>query len=374
MVVLGDLHLGKTGDSILIDGVSSRIIDTLNRVAEAAAFACENDMAVVLAGDVFDSEYPRPYVIERFMKVIRDSGTTFYIIPGNHDCGVTNHALTYLREWGGKVVLIDEPEIHSIEGKSVMFLPHVPRNKMEKVIEEHGSYLDWAVQKANDRKIDVVIGHAHISGAKNASDIEIEAGSALEFDPTEFLQFKLGVFGHIHKHQILKKKLVYTGPVSTNSFDEAEIEKGYVVIPEKVASLDFKLFQTPETDYKHVTIDLVSKDDVELSKAKVKSVAEGKLLKLTVYAKDAMQVDKQAMTKTFNEFGQVMRFETVICNDIGQIQHEDTADVFQTVDYSKALEQYLKSKENLNKPTMLAALKLGREVIEEVLNAQRAAS
>lgn len=374
MVVLGDLHLGKTGDSILIDGVSSRIINTLNRVAEAATFARENDMAVILAGDVFDSEYPRPYVIERFMKVIRDSGVTFYIIPGNHDCGVTNHSLMYLREWGGKVVLIDTPEIHTIEGKSVMFLPHVPRNTMEKVIDKHGSYLTWAAKLAEGQQIDIVIGHAHISGAKNASDIEIEAGSALEFDPTEFLQFKLGVFGHIHKHQTLKKKMLYTGPVSTNSFDEAEIQKGFVVIPDNFSSWEINWFETPETEYKHVTIDLVSKDDVEFSKAKVKQIADGKLLKLTVYAKDAMQVDKQAMTKTFNEFGQVMRFETVICNDIGKIQQDDTADVFETVDYPSALKEYLKSKENLPKPQMLAALKLGQEVIEEVLNAQRAAS
>lgn len=379
MIIVGDPHLGRTGDSIPKNGLPSRIYDTILRLREATDYAVKHEGSndVILAGDVFDSEYPRAYVIDQLMSVFsygKKLDVKFWVIPGNHDCGVQHHSLQYLR-WMDNVVLIETPYVTEVGGVNVLFLPHMPRSEFEKALEGERTYMEYAVSqipKGVD-KIDLLIGHAHIRGAKNASDVEVEAGNALEFDPRNEVPFRLGVFGHIHKHQVIGKNIIYTGPMVTCSFDEAEIEKGFIHIPDSVWDWQFVQFQTPETAYKHITIDMVSKDAVTLSSTKIKKLASDKLLKITVYAKDQMQIDKYEITKAFNAYGTVVRFESVICNDIGEVSDDLADDVFDSVDYPKALQEYLESKK-LKKNELETALRLGKEVVEEVLNAERAAS
>lgn len=379
MTIVGDPHLGRTGDSIPKNGLPSRIYDTILRLREAVDYAisAEGSNDVLLAGDIFDSEYPRAYVIDQLMSVFsygRKHDVTFWVIPGNHDCGVQHHSLQYLR-WMDNVVLIEEPYVATVGGLSVLFLPHMPRAEFEKALRGERTYMEYAVSKIPKGmdKVDLLIGHAHIRGAKNASDVEVEAGNALEFNPWKEVAFNLGVFGHIHKHQVLNKNVLYTGPIATCSFDEAETEKGFIHIGKDVREWQFVQFETPETAYKHITIDMVSKDAVTLSATKIKKLASDKLLKITVYAKDQMQIDKYEITKAFNEYGTVVRFESVICNDIGEVSDDLADDVFDSVNYPKALEEYLGSKK-LNKKELATALRLGKEVVEEVLNAERVAS
>lgn len=376
MIVVGDLHLGKTTDTIEKEGIPSRLHDTIARVEEAITSAVPYD-TLVMAGDIFDSEHPHTYVIDKLLDCLTlavSREMKVYVLTGNHDCGVRYHSLHYIEDLFKGIYLITSPTFEIINNQSVLLLPHMPRADLERVIEKYGSYADYALRvipKSHQKIIDVVIGHAHITGAENASDIEIEAGDALHFDPADYFKFKIGVFGHIHKHQTLKGgKIVYTGPVCTCAFDEAEYEKGFVRM--KGQEWMFIPFSTPETTYKHITIDLVNKDELKLNPYKVREVAEGKLLKITVYAKDQMQIDKNLICKAFNEFGQVMRFESVICNKIGELEDEVMDDVFGEVDYGAILKKWLESKK-LSKSELEVALKLGNEVIEEVLNAERAA-
>jgi DNA repair exonuclease SbcCD nuclease subunit len=216
---------------------------------------------------------------------------------------------------------------------------------------------------------ELIVGHAHVTGAKNTSDIEIEAGDALHFDPTEYPRC-LCVFGHIHQHQVLKNRIVYVGPVVTNSFDEAELVKGFVWVRRDL-KWEFIPYTTPETEYRHVTIDLVSKDTLSLDPKKVREVATDRLLKLTVYAKDHMQVNKQEITKVFDEYGQVVRFETVICNEMGKVDDDVAAEFSEQIEYGPVLKAYLESKD-MSKGERNLAIELGNDVIAEVINASRA--
>ncbi len=375
MIVIGDLHLGKMTDTINKKGMPSRLYDTIARFREVIEFVAPGNL--VVAGDVFDSEHPHTYVIDHLLNCLRyavSKGVTVYLLTGNHDCGVRYHSLHYVRKLLPGIHLISSPMFIPICGQTVLLLPHMPRADLERVIVKHGSYANYAlttVPKSMQESIDVIIGHAHITGAQNASDIEIEAGDALHFDPADYFKFKVGIFGHIHKYQTLKNgKIVYTGPVCTCAFDEAEYQRGFVILNDQKST--FVPFSTPETQYKHITIDLVNKDELKLNPYRVREIAEGKLLKITVYARDQMQIDKQMICKAFNEFGQVMKFETVICNKIGELEDELADEIFRGVDYHAVLKSWLESKK-LSKTELEIALKLGNEVIEEVLNAERAA-
>jgi len=168
---------------------------------------------------------------------------------------------------------------------------------------------------------------------------------------------------------VIKDRIIYTGPVVTNSFDEADIEKGFVWV-KKDLSWEFIPYTTPETKYVHVKIDLVS-GDAQMDFYKMRDLVEGALVKVTVYAKDQMQVDKTEICRKLNEFGNVVRFETVITNKIGEISDDVADELFEKVNYVPVLHEYLESKE-MPKEDFELALTLGMEVIEEVTNVARA--
>ncbi len=323
-----------------------------------------------MAGDIFDSSAPRPWMIAVLIKLLQYAEAKkvdVWMIPGNHDCGVHYHSLEYLNTLLENVHLVIEPKKVKIDGLTVGFLPHIPREIMEIEIANHGSYMDYALSKIKTT-VDVVIGHAHINGAKNASDIEIEAGEALEFDPGQFFKFKWGVFGHIHKPQVLKRnKIFYTGSIVTNSFDEAEIEKGYVHVLDRT-TCEFIPFTTPETPYKHIVIDLVSKSTLDTTK--IKALAEGNIIKLSVYAQTLTQIDETALRKEFNKYGTVVRFEAIIVSEAGEVLNTDITDVFTAVNYVPVLTSWIKSKK-YPAAQAKAAIACGTEIITEVLNAER---
>jgi len=218
-------------------------------------------------------------------------------------------------------------------------------------------------------KIDVVISHAHISGAVNSSEIEIEAGEAIHFNPSKFYKYKLGVFGHIHKYQVLGKN-IYCGGIATNTFDEADYIKGFMhVIDPK--NYMFIPFETPETQYATVVIDLINKDTVKYADATLKKIANNKLLKLVIYARDIMQVNQVELKKMFETYGIVMRLEIVIAEKYdSDATEEDLETVFEKLDYKAVFKNWINEK-SLPLDDKKLVLSLGYDIIAEVINAER---
>jgi len=381
MVVISDIHLGKIQDTIEKGGIPSlpsRVYDAMMRVKEAIEYAKETDSELVIAGDIFDSAYPSPYLIDIFLDLMEEADSRLrktWIIPGNHDCGIKYHSLVYISGLLDSVELIPLPMIRtvSISGKKIRtaFLPHLPKDAMEERVKKYGSYLNAAMKDLGDgENIGIVVSHAHLYGAKNASDVELEAGEAIHFKGSDFFKYKVGVFGHIHAHQTLGKNH-YCGPVVTNSFDEAELIKGMLRV-DKSLEVAFIPFKTPETEYRKVTVNLVDKDAIDLSAKKLEKIGKGKLLKIVVYARSLMQVHENEIKAAFSKVGgHVVRFETVLCDDAGSIDETEIDSVVEDINYKPVLEEWLKSKKLPSKDLQMS-LSLGNSIIEEVLSAARA--
>jgi DNA repair exonuclease SbcCD nuclease subunit len=377
MIILADLHLGKVQDTIDKNGKPSRAVDTVERLKEAILFAHDESQAVVLAGDIFDSTHPSPWMIDLLfsaLKFAKKKMVQVYIIPGNHDCGVVYSSLDYVEDLFDCCLMVTMPKVINLEGKRVLFLPHVVRQTMEKMNRKYGSYTGY-VQNYLDKKeinsVDYIIGHAHVSGAKNSSDIEIEAGDALHFDPSEYPKYKKAVFGHIHKHQFLKNgKVAYTGSVVTNSFDEAELEKGFIKLDDD--EFIHVPFATPVTEYKHIVIDLISKDTINLEEKLIQSLVQDKLVKISAYAKDPMQIDMQHIRSVFDQFGKVVRFETIIGDDPAMIEEEAIDDdVFTDINFQAVFKSWVNDKELVSAKEKKNAIAAADEIITEVLDAER---
>lgn len=383
MVVISDLHLGKNQDTIDINGVPSRLHDTVERCKEAVLYAKKRGSSLVIAGDVFDTATPNPPTISKFFDIVLlavKHGVSVFIIPGNHDCGVNYMSMEFMNgvaslsenNKDALVKIINSPCAEIIDGLKVVFLPHVPK----KVIASE-SYPEWCVEQLSEKEtknIDIVIGHAHIKGAVNSSDIELEAGDAINFNPSKFFKYKLGIFGHIHRHQVLGKN-IYCGPITTNSFDEADIEKGFIYVAKNEEKTEppkwrFVPYTFEDTKYKTINIDLINKDKIVYDEKKLTKIAKGKLLKIVVYAKDLMQVNQEDIKKNFEEYGQVVRFEIILADRYsGESKDEDIDEVFSAINYKPVFKAWMKDK-GLTKEDLALVLELGYDVIAEVTNAQ----
>ena len=376
MVLVSDLHLGKIQDTIEKHGMPSRLFDTQMRLYEAINYAVKKKSVLVIAGDVFNYHSPNPEYIAVLFSILdyaQYKDVKVYIIPGNHDCSNTFHSIQYLSKELDKqnkafknTVIITNPWFENIENMNVVFLPHIPRAYMSVENYQKNALLSIQSQKKN-KSIDLVIGHAHLTGAKNSSEVKIEMGNKIHFNPSNFFKYKLGVFGHIHKHQIIKNN-IYIGPVCTNSFDEAPLIKGFIYVKTPL-EWRFIPYKTKETEYKQVFIDLISKDKVLFDSEKMKRVVENKLLKITVYTDDLMKVNQTEIKNQFSKYGTICRFEVITDSDKyrGDIDDSINDDFMESVNYKPVFKSWVKDKK-FSKEKEKLVLQLGNNIIEEVLN------
>lgn len=371
MIFLADLHLNRNGDTVLVSypslettlSIPSRTADTLHRLSEAIDYAANTKQSVVIGGDVFDSSRPPFWVLGLLMelfKYAKSKGVALWIIPGNHDCDVS---------WGPDVLgkgdfdnvhYISTPVIATVDGYEVGFLPHIPRAQVE-AIEKSTPFSAYVVSLLGSH-VPILVSHAHVKGAVNSSDVEVEAGEAIAFDPALYPTFDMALFGHIHKGQQVGG-VIYPGSVSTCDYSEAGLAHGFVEVL-GLGKVRFIEFSHRGKEYKHVKIDLINKDAVEFPPEKVKSLVGGKLVKITVFTNDPLKVDEWDIRKAFNEFGYVTKFETIIHREESTAEFDEEEP---TVSYETLYETWLTNKDGVSEELRSDALERGKTIIAAVL-------
>lgn len=356
MFVIGDTHFGRMNDIVWDGMLTNRLRDTKARVCEVIDKAAQAGESVVIVGDLFDSPNPKPivlvHVFDIFNRAMRQN-VPMYIISGNHDCGVDYSAL--MAGAGANfqnVHFITEIETMPVDGITCAFLPHLPAAE----VVGGAPLADRLREGIAGSGAKILFTHAHVYGAKNSSDVEIEAGNAIDLRPETFPQFDLVVCGHIHKAQVINDKYVYTGSVIPCDYSECEDYKSYI----RIQGMEWEHypFETKIQDYKHVTVDLVTKDSVEFPDAKMKKLIGGKLVKVTVFTNDLSKVDEYELRKAFNKHGQVTRFEVVLEKD-----NEEAPEIEDTkVSYEDMFSEWLASRDEKADVKKLA-LVCAKEVI-----------
>jgi DNA repair exonuclease SbcCD nuclease subunit len=376
-VVLADLHLGKVQDTIDKEGMPSRIYDCIARCKEVVDYAAKKNEHLIFAGDIYHTSNPAPEVVKAFFEILKyashELNQSVIIIPGNHDWTLKYNSLIYTDMISDKVVVIREPCVYEMNGLNVAFLPHMN-------ISDYMEYATSAISKifkksnksskVNKVKIDLVIGHGNLEGAVNTSGNEVESGNAINLKMSEFWPYKVGVFGHIHQYQKVGSKNYYTGPVVTNSFDEADVKKGFIHINNK-CEVEFIPFKTKEETYK--TINLKVYGELKLDETKVSKKVGGCLVRINITTDDITKVPKQYIENTFNKYCKVMQTNiTIDRKEAASIALSDIecAKVIKKSDYNSIFKKYVVSKK-LPKAESELIVKLGTALIKEVSSAAR---
>jgi len=263
IVCVADVHEGL-GFDFRVDpetGVSDRAIDLHANFARAARWAIENKASLFcILGDLFDRTHVAPIFRELVRKDVIEplgaAGIEVWILAGNHDQPRRSARSTSLDDFRGyahvRVFRDAKAEVRTIAGRRIGFilLPYLhPEHIVERVREVLGKevpreeayeaarriWKEWIHHRAEElRDADgrILFGHFEFQGARYAST------TLPEIVPHDFTFTRdmlpeavdLAVFGHIHLHQSLFRKLVYTGAPERIDWGERLDPKGFVVV------------------------------------------------------------------------------------------------------------------------------------------------
>lgn len=375
MIVIADIHLGKTNDSFVIDGKYSQTLDIERRLRNVLARAKMTHQSIAVAGDVFNRVNPTTQamaVLFAWLAQCKREEVRVYIIAGNHDAGVDWSSAVMLHDADlPNVTVITRPDMVLVsEGRgaeeyqrSVLFWPHMPLVEQEVAERGHGS-VSKAVSSAFPDAEFVITHGIVVSGYEN--EIFFEAGNAMEIAPEVFPKLKLMVLGHIHDHGFIGETVskvfdcVYPGSLTINNFGEVDERKGWVEVD--LATLKYEWFEWPDdvTPWVHVELDLIEKDETSVDEAKLAKLIKGAIVKVTVFAKAHGVVNEAYIRQLFNKYGWVTRFETKVSSDGTEVSETPI-----TFSHVKLLEDWLGDVDAKDAVKELA-LKMGKRIIEEV--------
>lgn len=329
IVCVGDVHEG-IGFGIRVDpdtGISERALDLHNNFTAAAKWAMEHGAPLFcVLGDLFD----RAHVAPTFRELVRrdvieplgKAGIEVWLIAGNHDQPRSFNRATSLDDYRGysHVKVIRRPTVIEKEfgGRKVAFIimPYLHPDQVIELARERlkadvppeqvfdtakGIWREWIRNRAAESKADwvVLLGHFEVEGAQYSSIAtrEVTPGDTSFGRDMVPPQVGLAVFGHIHKHQVLWDRLVYTGAPERIDWGERLDEKGFVALNPEDRSWQF--VKLPAREMLRLNVEVKPGEDptARILAALPREVA-GKMFRIDVSMPDAMraQVDERILS------------------------------------------------------------------------------
>jgi exonuclease SbcD len=258
-----DIHIGMEnyGRTNPTTGLSTRLDDFCATLDEAVDAAIKEPVdVVVLAGDIYKTRDPTPTHQRLFACRIRrlvEAEIPVVMVPGNHDipmAGNRANSVDIFRTLAVPgVTVIRDIERRSIKTRNgevqVLALPWPMRSKFlarddykNKTIEDlNREMIEVVSDKLREEagRLDpgvpaVVVGHAHVYGAKVGAERLLTMSADPMLDATLFAELpnvSYVALGHIHKHQCLVNvpPVVYSGSINRVDFSEECEPKGFVI-------------------------------------------------------------------------------------------------------------------------------------------------
>ncbi len=244
---LADLHIGKivNGFSMLED--QEYIFGQIEGICKA-----EQPDAVILAGDIYDRQYPTVGAVElldTFLNTLNKKlGLPILMISGNHDSAerigfasalLADSGVYVSKAYSGAV----EPVVLEDEEGPVKFwlLPFVKPASVRwghegedgaEAINSFPAAVSYAIEAMHIDKEErnVLVAHQFVTGAQTSDSEELSLGTLDNVPADLFYDFDYVALGHIHKPQNMGKNIRYSGTPLKYSFSEVGQEKSVTVV------------------------------------------------------------------------------------------------------------------------------------------------
>src|SRR5258708_2952062 len=262
---LADTHIGMENYGRINPetGLNQRLHDFLNSLDQAIDGAIEAKVdLVVFAGDIYKTRDPTPTHQREFARRIfrlSSAGIKVVLVAGNHDIPLSAGratsvdifkalevpSVTVARTLGthviettkaGPVQVVAFPwAIRSLVLAQPEFKNHSIAELNQAMIDLTRHKLHMEAEQLDPNLPAIVVGHAHLFGARIGAERLLTMGSDPMYDLQTFdvPNVDFVALGHIHKHQALSyasPQVVYAGSIDRVDFGEQNEDKGWVYI------------------------------------------------------------------------------------------------------------------------------------------------
>ncbi len=261
---LADTHIGMENYGRINPetGLNQRLHDFLNALDNAIDGALAEDVdVVVFAGDIYKTRDPTPTHQREFARRLRrlsSAGVHTVLVAGNHDIPLSAGRASSVDIFRAleieQVTVARTLGTHRIETRSgplqVIAFPWAVRSLVLAQPEFKNATiaeLNQAMQELTSARLKteaealdpntsaIVVGHAHLFGARIGAERLLTMGADPMYEPATFdlPHVDYVALGHIHKHQALHyaaPPMVYAGSIERVDFGEEQEDKGWVLV------------------------------------------------------------------------------------------------------------------------------------------------
>ena len=356
LLVIGDIHFGYYPAKLLYEEFKL-VIDNIT-----------NDIdAIMIAGDYFDTKLTLSskhslYAIKAFCDIINkceQTGTKIRMIRGtvSHDpenqlVNLANIAKSSKADF----------KLYNTVGEEELF----PDFNVLYIPEEYMENKDEYYKEFFNKKYQCIIGHGMFEETNFVINKSLNMKKYPVFN-SEFMENLCEgpiIFGHIHKSQLIRNRIMYTGSFTRSRYGEEE-DKGFIITTYETDTNEYEFkFIVNEKATKYDTIIIDNKSDIfsMLLNEQIHFIKES----IKKYKKDKLRIkiiipDDYDNTKAFIDsvttvFGNIENVDIVISDNSKEITKQKTKEIVdklimkynfifdKNISYEEKIQQYIYAK------------------------------
>ncbi len=236
LVHTSDWHLGRSFHQVGLLDAQAQFVDFLVELVRA-----EQVDAVLVSGDVYDRALPTPETVtllsEALVRLV-DAGAQVVLTSGNHDSATRLAFAGPLLARAGVHIRSGDERLADpvvVDGVAVYPLPYlepaVAAGPLGATERTHAAVLRAAMARVRADQQQrglpaVVMAHAFVAGAAaTQSERDIAVGGVSVVPAEVFSGVSYAALGHLHRPQVVRDQVVYSGSPVAMSFGEADHTK-----------------------------------------------------------------------------------------------------------------------------------------------------
>lgn len=281
IVILGDTHFGGGYSLGRIDTnkrLNSRLIDYSNTFDYVIDFMISNGVSnFIITGDIFENRRPAASELSLFSKKMRkliELNINTHIVIGNHDTirDQKTTTLDVLRSLKLSKVNV-YPNIKTIlckdenDGINFTFLPFRSRQMLElssndEAVNRIKEQLKYELTKIDNNFPKIAVGHFMMQQTQIGETVLDNSPDEIVLPHKIFNKYDGVIMGHVHTHQIIRKKpfISYVGSMECKDFNEAKSNKYFTFIKSCDNKVSFNFELLPVRSLYDITIDESNSD------------------------------------------------------------------------------------------------------------------